>query len=214
MQIVVFGAQGSAREVAWLASPQFSGAQQLETMCFVDAPQSSKLGASQNGLPILSAQDARKRFPGASALLAVGEPALRKRLYDEATLAGFPIASVIHPSAQVAPSATIGSGLVCYPNTMISTNVVIGGHVQINIGASVSHDVTLGDFVTISPQACICGYVEIGRAAFIGAGAVVINGTPDKPLVIGEEAVIAAGACVVGDVAKGVIVAGVPAKPR
>jgi serine acetyltransferase len=47
-----------------------------------------------------------------------------------------------------------------------------------------------------------------------GTGAVIRNGTPDRPLTIGDDVVIGAGACVVVDVPAGTTVAGVPAAPK
>ena len=49
--------------------------------------------------------------------------------------------------------------------------------------------------------------------AYIGTGAVLKQGTPDKPLVIGEGAVIGMGAVVTKDVAPYEVVVGNPAKP-
>ncbi len=51
------------------------------------------------------------------------------------------------------------------------------------------------------------GDVTVGNRVFIGVGAVVVPGC-----VIGDDAVIAAGAVVVGDVPAGVTAKGVPAR--
>ena len=47
----------------------------------------------------------------------------------------------------------------------------------------------------------------------MGTGAVIINGTEEAPLVIGDDAVIGAGAVVTKSVPPGVTVVGVPARP-
>ncbi len=205
---VLFGAQGSAREIAWLAA-----AAGVQPVCFVDRENSPRLGTVQNGLPVLSVRKARRDFPDASAILAVGEPMLRRRLESEGLANDFSFTGLLHPGALISSTVEIGEGLVCYPQTIVTTNVVIGRHVQINLGVTVSHDTLVGDFVTLSPGARICGYVGIEDDVFIGAGATVINGTPDRRLTIGKGAVIAAGACVTGDIGPGTRVAGVPARP-
>jgi serine acetyltransferase len=55
----------------------------------------------------------------------------------------------------------------------------------------------------------LCGSVTVGRAAHVGAGAVVI---PCRA--IGDHATVGAGAVVARDVTPGTTVIGVPARPR
>jgi acetyltransferase-like isoleucine patch superfamily enzyme len=59
---------------------------------------------------------------------------------------------------------------------------------------------------------CCNGNVHIGDGAYVGTGAVLRQGTSEKPLVIGENAVIGMGAVVTKDVAPGTTVVGNPAK--
>lgn len=53
----------------------------------------------------------------------------------------------------------------------------------------------------------------IGDGAYIGTGAVIKQGTPDRPLRIGAGAVVGMGAVVTRDVAPGMTVVGNPARP-
>ena len=57
------------------------------------------------------------------------------------------------------------------------------------------------------------GNVHIRNYAYIGAGAVIKQGMPDRPLVIGEGAVVGMGAVVTKDVAPYELVVGNPARP-
>ena len=43
---------------------------------------------------------------------------------------------------------------------------------------------------TFAPNVCCNGNVHVHDYAYVGTGAVLKQGTPDKPLVIGEGAVI------------------------
>ncbi len=57
------------------------------------------------------------------------------------------------------------------------------------------------------------GNVVIEDHAYIGAGAIIRQGKPGEPLVIGRGAIVGMGAVVTRNVAPGVTVAGNPACP-
>ena len=56
------------------------------------------------------------------------------------------------------------------------------------------------------------GNIHIHDHAYIGAGAVIKQGTPNQPLVIGQGAVVGMGAVVTKSVPAGVTVVGNPAR--
>ena len=66
---------------------------------------------------------------------------------------------------------------------------------------------------TFAPAVKCNGNVHIGDHAYIGTGAILKQGTPDKPLRIGAGAVVGMGAVVTKDVPDGVTVIGNPARP-
>jgi acetyltransferase-like isoleucine patch superfamily enzyme len=78
----------------------------------------------------------------------------------------------------------------------------------------VSHDVIIGGYATLAPGVKVSGRVRIGARAYIGTNASIINGESDAPLLIGDDAVVGAAACVTRDVAPATTVVGVPARPR
>jgi len=55
--------------------------------------------------------------------------------------------------------------------------------------------------------------VEIGNHVLIGAGALIHQGTRERPLRIGDGATVGMGAVVTKDVEPGATVVGNPAKP-
>jgi acetyltransferase-like isoleucine patch superfamily enzyme len=71
----------------------------------------------------------------------------------------------------------------------------------------------VGDFVTLAPSAKCNGNVILCDHAYIGTGAVLKQGAPGAPLVIGEGAVVGMGAVVTKSVPPGVTVVGNPARP-
>ena len=78
---------------------------------------------------------------------------------------------------------------------------------------TIGHDAIIEDFSTIAPGVHISGWVQLGKRVRIGTGAVVIDGSPEERISIGDDVIIGAGACVTKSIATGLTVVGVPAKP-
>ena len=67
--------------------------------------------------------------------------------------------------------------------------------------------------MTFAPAVRCNGNIVIEDHAYIGTGAVIKQGQPDRPLVIGRGAVVGMGAVVTKNVPPGVTVVGNPARP-
>lgn len=134
---------------------------------------------------------------------------LARACLDEGCLAQ----SLVAGDAEVSPTVTIGAGAIVCGRTMITDNVTIGRFFHCNIYSYVAHDCVIGDFVTLGPRVTCNGNVRIDNHAYVGAGAVIRQGAPGRPLVIGEGAVVGMGAVVVRDVAPYSTVVGNPARP-
>ena len=76
----------------------------------------------------------------------------------------------------------------------------------------VEHDCVIGDFVTFAPGVQCNGNVTIEDHVYVGAGAMIKQGKPGKPLVVGRGAVVGMGAVVTRDVPAGATVVGNPAR--
>jgi len=211
-QIAVYGAGGFGREVAWLASACTIDADPCEAVCFIDDDPSSQ-GLTLNELPVMGRDEARQRFPNARVVVAVGSPQVRQRLVEAAAAVGFQFVTLIHPHVERSPWIDIGTGTIICAGNSLTVNIVLGKHVQINPGCTVGHDVVIDDFCTLTPGVHVSGCVHLGQRVYLGTGAVIVNGTPEEPLVIGEDTVVGAAACVTKSVPAGQVVVGVPARP-
>lgn len=204
--LYIFGAGGHGREIAWLARQILGDA--VEIIHLVD--QAKYLHDSVNGNPVKLLANiesgSTSRF-----VVALGDSTARKLATNACLATGLLPISLVHPRVEISDLVQIGLGSVLGAGCVVTTNIKIGEHVHINIGSTISHDVEVGDFSTLSPGVHVSGHVHIGREVFIGTGANIINGSASEPLIIGDGAVVAAGACVIRSVAPATMVAGVPA---
>lgn len=207
-KVAIYGTGGFGREVAWL----LSACPALEPVCFIDDNEASH-GRLLGGLSVMGLAQAQRAFPGVTAVLAVGSPKLRQHLAAKASDAGFSFEPVIHPSVFMSPSVRLGTGALICAGSVLTTNIELGSHVQINLACTIGHDVIIGDYSTLAPGVHVSGWVCAGKRVFIGTGAVIMNGTKEHPLVIGDDVIIGAGACVTKSIPPGLTVVGVPAKP-
>jgi sugar O-acyltransferase (sialic acid O-acetyltransferase NeuD family) len=119
--------------------------------------------------------------------------------------AGRNLPSLVHHSAYVSPSASVGKGTVVYPMCNLDKEVTIGRGAVLNNSVVVSHNATIGDGCYLAPGVIISGFVNIGRNCFLGSGAVVSNDVS-----IGENVLIGIGTVVTHSVPDNCSVIGNP----
>ena len=145
--------------------------------------------------------------------MAIADYKIRKKVVEQYFDSGCHPLSIRAANSLVLDRVELGVGSILCGFTHLTSDVKIGDYFHCNIYSYVAHDSVIGDFVTFAPQVCCNGNVHVHDYAYIGTGAVLKQGTPDKPLVIGEGAVIGMGAVVTKDVAPYEVVVGNPAKP-
>lgn len=211
--IVIYGAGGFAREVAWLIESCSSHLEPYQISCFID-DNVHHHGLVLNDIPVMGVEEASEKFHNAYFVVAIGSPQVRQVVAQKALKFGFIPHTLIHPRTEYSRWVTIGEGNIICAGNILTTNIVLGKQVHINLDCTLGHDVILGDYTTLAPGVHISGWVHIKQRVYIGTGAVIINGTADAPIIIDDDVVIGAGACVTKSVAQGQTVVGVPARPR
>lgn len=108
---------------------------------------------------------------------AFGNNVFRMEWINRIEESGGQLATLIHPTAYVSPTATISPGCVILPQAIINTDVVVEKGCIINLGAMVDHGCILEEGVHICLSAIVKGENRIERLSKIEAGEVVERGS-------------------------------------
>jgi sugar O-acyltransferase (sialic acid O-acetyltransferase NeuD family) len=161
----------------------------------------ARVGETIHGLPVVG----REAPPGAYFVLGAGGQ--RSVLCEELAQAGWRRRTVVHPSAHVPASVSLGDGVLVGPGVVVGASAVVEHDALLARGVLVGHHTHIGAGAVLNPGANVAGNVTLGPGAFLGLGCVIRD-----HISIGAGAVVAAGAVVVADVAEQTQVRGVPAR--
>ena len=210
--LVIAGAGGFGKEAAWLVDDVNAASNSgpvWNIMGYVD-DDDRKWGSDLYGYKILGKpEQIAEAHPGAEVWYhcTLGIGSQREAMAKRLDALGWHAATLIHPSVICARDAKIGAGVYIAAFSVISCNTTIGNHVVVNHRVAIGHDACVDDFATICAGAQVNGACKIGRMAFIGSNASVV-----QCRAVGPNAVVAANSLAVQSVPPGVSVLGVPAR--
>ena len=210
-RFAIYGASGCGRGVMPLARQQLQQSEgPLWELVFVDdEPPAPVL----NGHRVLTyAEWMVEPAESRHISLAIANSAVREKLAARCLADEVQFFDVKASNVVVLDNVQTGSGVVLCPFVTLTSNIRIGRHFQANLYSYVEHDCVIGDFVTFAPGVHCNGNVVIEDHAYIGSGAVIKQGKPGQPLVVGKGAIVGMGAVVTRNVLAGTTVVGNPAK--
>lgn len=209
----VYGSSGCGRGVMPVAREQLARSLHAESfeLVFVDDQDAR---SEINGHRVLSYEQFRadprcdKRIS-----IAIANSAVRETLASRCTSDGIDFFQVRAGGCVTMDDCRIGEGAILCPFVTLTSNIRVGRHFHANLYSYVEHDCVIGDFVTFAPGVKCNGNIVIEDHAYIGAGAILRQGTPGRPLVIGRGATVGMGAVVTRSVPPMTTVVGNPARP-
>lgn len=207
----IYGASGCGRSLMPVARQQLQRIGVSAEIYFID----DSLQEQQvvNGHIALNYQsfinlNAAQKF----VLIAIANSQIREKLANQLTSDGLQLWTVQADNVVIMDNIQMAEGAALSPFVSITSNIKIGKCFHANLYSYVEHDCVIGDYVTFAPGVKCNGNIHIEDHVYIGTGAIIKQGTPDKPLVIGKGAVVGMGAVVTKSVPAGVTVVGNPAR--
>jgi len=205
--MLIIGAKGFAKEVLEIIHQL----NQLENLTFYDDVNIDVPETLFNQFPILkSFKQAEVYFKTIDNRfsIGIGNPVLRKNLYEKFNLIGGVLTSTISPLAVIGNyDVKIGVGSNILANSVFSNSIKIGKGSIVYYNSVITHDCELGDFVEISPSVTLLGRCTIGSFSQIGSNATIL---PDVK--VGKNVIIGAGSVVTKNIPDNCLAVGVPAK--
>ena len=209
----LFGAGGFGREVIEIANQHFAKLSNDQFYVKIYFIESSPVNSKIYSYDVISEEDfhklscAKKYFN-----IAVSNSVAREQIANRFIDKGAESLSIRAANSILYNNLDISSGSIICGFCTITSDVKIGKFFHANIYSYVAHDSVIGDFVTFAPGVMCLGNVHIDDHAYIGAGAILKQGTKDEPLVIGRGAIVGMGAVVTKNVEPFTTVVGVPAR--
>ena len=204
--MLIVGAKGFAKEVLEVLHQR----KELSNIVFFDDVNTDIPEKLYFKYDVLSSLQSAKQYFSDSDnrfTIGIGNPILRKKMYEKFIKVGGKFTSVISPFAQIGHYGnTIEVGCNIMTGVVLTNDITIKKGALINLNCTIGHDSLIGKFVEISPGVHISGNCNIGDYTSIGTNATIL-----PKISIGENVVVAAGAVVTKNVPDNCMVAGVPA---
>lgn len=169
--IVIIGAGDLGKEVVWLIEDINKEKPTYLILGFLDDDM-TKAGSEFYGYKVLGDTEQLKTLSEKMplcAVIAIQDGKVRKKIYDS-----YPEfhkwESIIHPSAVIAPSSTIGAGSMFFPHTTVSVDTHIGAFGLFYIHSTICNDCNIGSFVSVMANAFISERANVGNGCYVSAG--------------------------------------------
>lgn len=197
--VLILGFGGHARSVADVALSLG-----IKHLHFVD--NNARPNESFGGFPVMSTW-VSELPDGWTVMPASGDNASRQAQIEEISKRGWPLATLIAPTATIGFGAIVGAGTLVAHHTHVGPMAIVGSGCIVNTGAIIEHECTVGDYTHVSVNATIAGRCRIGSHCFLGANSTIIDSVS-----VGDNVTLGAAACAHRDLFTPGTYIGVPAR--
>lgn len=211
-KIVIVGAGGFAREVAWLIQEVNRTHEIYDFLGFVVSDLSNLRDTDSRSQVLGDYEWLENNARGIDAFaIGIGTPGARLRVSSElsARFSHIEWPAIVHPSAQFdRESTSLGSGALICAGVVGTVNLAFAPFSMVNLCCTIGHEARIGEGCVINPTVNLSGGVTLKRGVLVGTGAQIL-----QYIEVGEGATVGAGAVVTKNVLPGETVVGIPAKP-
>lgn len=148
-------------------------------------------------------------------VIGIGENNIR-RAVAERFKDSLSFTNLIHPSATFGCGQRevfeLCEGTIVAAGARFTSGISVGDFCIFNQNTTVAHDCRVESYVHVAPGANLSGNVYLKQGCWVGAGAVVNQGSNTEKRVVGENTVLGSGSVVIRDCEANAVYAGVPAK--
>ena len=162
------------------------------------------------GISVLGSLSVSKNFPDAQLISALTN---NKNFWERETLFSNikknpnQFETIIHPSAVISKTASIGAGTVISSNVTIGPNTKIGNYVVVLSNSVINHDVRVKNYSIITSGVNISGNTTVGSCCYLGSGSTI-----RENITIEDCCLIGMGSIILTNVSKNSVMVGNPAK--
>lgn len=204
MNLFIYGSGGVGCEVVDIALRTNNIIKKWNNIYFVD---DIRIEREHYGISVFHFDEMLQEIHDYECIIAMGEPAYRRDLYEKLQHNQVKLATVIDDTAIISPTAVIGSGCIIGPYSFISSHTILDENIMLEIKTIIGHDITIGKHSVISSGCVVGGNASIGKESFIG-----LNSTIKERVNIGNNSIIGMQTSVFSDIGDGLIALGNPAR--
>lgn len=201
-KIVIIGAGGFGREVAWL----IERIKKYEIIGFIDDKIS--VGEKVGSYYVIGNTNDLLTFEECKVAIGVGSSNARNRIFNKISVnKNLEFPNLIDPSVIRGEQKEIGIGNIIFAGCILSIEYELGNFNVLYFDCIVCHSSKLKNFVTLLPSVNVSGDVIIHDNTEVGVGTQIIQG-----IEILDHVIIGAGSVIIRNTDRNVTIVGTPGK--